>query len=133
MSNLGGIQNIVQAYRDEVRKAEAQLELDLAWDVKDNKKGFYKYIGDKRKTRENVGPLLNEMGDLVTLNMEKAELLNAFFASVFTSKTELQESQVPENRGKGWSKQVVPLVEEDQVRGYLSKLDKSMGPDGMHP
>ncbi|KFV81143.1 RNA-directed DNA polymerase from mobile element jockey, partial [Struthio camelus australis] len=28
-----------------------------------------------------------------------------------------------------------PLIEEDQVRDYLSKLDthKSMGPDGMHP
>ncbi|GAB0209103.1 mitochondrial enolase superfamily member 1 [Grus japonensis] len=42
-------------------------------DVKDNKKGFYKYIGDKRKTRENVGLLLNEMGNLVTQDMEKAE------------------------------------------------------------
>ena len=39
------------------------MELNLARDVKDNKKCFYKYIGDKRKTRENVGPLMNEMGD----------------------------------------------------------------------
>ena len=47
----------------------------------------------------------------------------------------LQESQVPEIRGKGLSKEDVALVEEDQVREYLSKLDipKSMGPDGMPP
>lgn len=36
---------------------------------------------------ENVGPLLSEMGDLVTQlqGMEKAEFLNAVFAKVFTN------------------------------------------------
>ncbi|KAK4811992.1 hypothetical protein QYF61_022988 [Mycteria americana] len=102
--------------------SEEYLELDLARDVKDNKKGFFKYIGDKRKARENVGLLLNKAGDLVTQDMEKAEC-------------HLCASQVPETRGEGWSKEDVPLVEEDQVREYLSKLNihKSVGPDGMHP
>ena len=38
-------------------------------------------------------------------------------------------------RAKGWSKEDGPLVEANQVREYLSKRDiqKSMGPDGMHP
>ncbi|KAK4829698.1 hypothetical protein QYF61_006073, partial [Mycteria americana] len=37
--------------------------------------------------------------------------------------------------GEVWSKEDVPLVEKDQIREYLSKLviDKSMGPDGVHP
>lgn len=36
---------------------------------------------------------------------------------------------------KGWSKEDAPLVEEDQVRKYLSILDsqKFMCSDGMHP
>ncbi|KAK4806997.1 hypothetical protein QYF61_000326 [Mycteria americana] len=38
-------------------------------------------------------------------------------------KTSLQESQAPEARGKVWSKEDVPLVEEDLVREYLSKPD----------
>lgn len=44
-----------------------------------NNKGFYKYASDKRKTRENVDPSLKEVEDLVTKNMKKAEVLNAFF------------------------------------------------------
>jgi len=39
----------------------------------DNKKSFCKYMGDKGKTRENVGPLLNKWGDLITQDMEKTE------------------------------------------------------------
>jgi len=41
-------------------------------------------------------------------------------------------------RLKGWSKEDskedVPLVEENEVREYLSKIDfhKPIGPDGMH-
>lgn len=69
------------------------------------------------------------MGDLVTQDMEKAA-----FALVFTSKINLQESQVPKTRGKAWNKEDATLVEEDQVRKHLSKVDihKSMCPDG-HP
>ena len=83
-------------------------------------KGFYKYTEDKKNIRENIGLLVNEMGDLVTQDMGKAEVLNAFFASVFCSKTSLQESQAPEIRMKGWNKKDLSLVEEDHVREYLA-------------
>lgn len=68
MGNLGRIQRycLSLSFFDTVVKDKAQMELNLARDFKDNKKGFYKYIGDKKKTRENMQLLLNETGDLVT-------------------------------------------------------------------
>ena len=84
---------------DRVRKAKADLELNLAKDVKGNRKGFYKYINSKRKTRENMDLLLNGAAELVANEMPKAKVLSAFFASVFTSKTGLQEAQTPQTRG----------------------------------
>jgi len=77
----------VRACRDTTRKAKAHLVSKLARDVKNNKKGFFEYISSKRKARDNVGRLLNEAGVLVTQDAEKVELLNAFFASVFSAKT----------------------------------------------
>ncbi|PKU31816.1 rna-directed dna polymerase from mobile element jockey-like [Limosa lapponica baueri] len=135
VGTFGKVKGKTSVKRDETRKAKASLELKLARDVKVNKKGFFfKYIGGKRKTRENVGLLLNEMGAMVTEDAEKAELLNAFFASVFTVQASPQEPQTLEETETVWTKEDFPLVEEDQVRERLSKLDicKSMGPDGMH-
>ena len=126
---------IVQTARDQVRKAKALIELNLARDVKGNKKSFYRYISDKRKTRENVGPLQKEMVDLVTCDMEKAEVLSNFFASGFTGKCSSHTAQVAEGKGRDWENEEPPTVGEDQVRDHLRnlKVHKSMGPDEMHP
>jgi len=47
-----------------------------------------------------VGPPHKEMGDLVTCDMEKAEVLNNIFASVFTSKCSSHTIQVTEGKGR---------------------------------
>lgn len=61
-------------------------------DVKGNKKGFCKCRKGKRKTKENMGLVLHEAGDLVTQDVEKAVAMNATFASVYIRHTSLQVS-----------------------------------------
>jgi len=73
----------VQTCRYETRKAKAQMELNLVMDVKKNKQGFFMGISWKRQAKESVPPLVNEKGQLATADMEKYEVLNEFFASVF--------------------------------------------------
>lgn len=62
------------------------IELILVTTIKDNKKSFYRYVNDKRKNRENLSPLCKDGGELVTWDVEKAEILNNIFTSVFTNK-----------------------------------------------
>uniref|UniRef100_A0A8C3BA48 Reverse transcriptase domain-containing protein n=1 Tax=Cairina moschata TaxID=8855 RepID=A0A8C3BA48_CAIMO len=126
---------VVRACRDAKRKAKAHLEMRLAKEIKDNKKGFFKYVNSKRKTRDNVGPLLNKGGVLVTGDAEKAEILNAFFASVFASRTLLQDSLPLAIGQRVWKMEGSPLEDVGVVRERLSGLNthKSMGPNGMHP
>ena len=100
-------------------------------EVKGNKKGFYKYISSKRKSRENTGLLLNVAGDVMTKDMEKAETLHALFASIFTGMTDLQESQARETSGKDRSKDNLPSVEKDQVREHLKNWTCSSPQDVM--
>lgn len=53
--------------------------------MEDNKKGVFKCVSNRRKTRENAGLLLNAV-----------EQLNNSFASVFSAKTAFWESQTLE-------------------------------------
>ena len=54
----------VRGCRDRIRKAMAQMELNLVRDVKDSKKGFYRYIGRRRQAKESVPPLMKGNGFL---------------------------------------------------------------------
>ncbi|KAK4811145.1 LOW QUALITY PROTEIN: hypothetical protein QYF61_019776 [Mycteria americana] len=119
-----------QECTDGIRKAKAQLELSLARDAKNNKKGFYRYVGQKRKIKENVPPLVNKTGELVTTDMEKAEVLNNFLPQ-FSMVISLPTSLKPLNLRAGTG----GTVGEDQVQDHLRNLNmhKSMAPNEMHP
>ncbi|CAM5076581.1 unnamed protein product [Eretmochelys imbricata] len=84
-----------------------------------------------RRNQGKCRPLLNEGGNLVTEDVEKANVLNAFFASVFMNKV---SSQTTALGSTAWGGGGQPSVKEEVVRDYLEKLDehKSMGPDALH-
>ena len=70
--------------RDGIRKAKACLEINLARNAKKNKKGFYRYLNQKRKVQEGIPPLVSNKGRLVTTDKEKVEVLNNFFVLAFS-------------------------------------------------
>jgi len=69
--------NAASLCMDGVRKAKAQLELDLASGTK--KKCFYRYISWKRKDQEGAPSLVSNRGRWVTADKEKADVFNNFF------------------------------------------------------
>ncbi|KAJ7396274.1 hypothetical protein BTVI_146814 [Pitangus sulphuratus] len=107
---------IGQDARDKVREAKVELELSLAKDIKDNGKGFYRYVAKKRNTRYKVGLLQKEMGNLANLDKEKAEVLNDFYASAFDGKCSTHAIQVRKGKCRNWENEdSKPTVGEDLV------------------
>jgi len=83
----------------------------LARDVKNNKKGFYRYISRRRQAKKSVSPLINEGGEQASSDMEKAEVLNKFFALVFTGvQAPPHVCQDPELLGVGERRGFSPTV-----------------------
>jgi len=68
------------------RKLERQKDptlIQLSHFSKRQKKFFYKYINSKRRAKENLRPLVDVVGNVITEDKEKTEVLTAFFTSVF--------------------------------------------------
>ena len=124
---------LVRSCRDQTRKAKAATELQLASGIKDNKKSFFRYVGSRRKSKGNIGPLLNQMGQLTTDAQEKANELNGYFASVFHQSH--GTSMPAMGQGDPGDGDPLPSINADLVKEHLEKLDtfKSAGPDNLHP
>ncbi|RMC05281.1 hypothetical protein DUI87_18468 [Hirundo rustica rustica] len=78
----------------------------------------------------------SEGGNVVTADEEKAEVLNAFFSSVFSGKTTCLQDNCCLVLVDGANEQnSSPIIQEEAVKELVRCLDthKSMGPDGIHP
>lgn len=62
-------------------------------------------------------------GDLLRMNTEKVEVLNAFFASSFIGKIGCQEFQGPKTSKEIWSKEDLLSVKEYTIRECLNQMD----------
>ena len=96
----------------------------------------YKHVNNKKRTKGNLHPLLDAEMNIATKHEEKAEVLNAFFSSVFNSQTGYSQGSQPsvlEDRDGEQNKP--PIIQEEALKGLLCHLDthKSMGADGIHP
>ena len=62
------------------------FERNLAMNVKQNPKAFWRYCKSKLKNRSKLGDLKTSDGSLTSDDVTKAELLNQYFVSVFTNE-----------------------------------------------
>ena len=111
-------------------------ERDISFNAKTNNKAFWKYINSKTKSTSGIAGLhanhLDVNSILVDNNKEKANILNTYFASVYTEEP---NGEIPTIPTRSLVNQEGVIITENAVKKLLIELDvnKSPGPDGIHP
>ena len=113
------------------KKAKAAYERKLADEAKDNQKPIWSYIKAKMCTRTGISDLSKDDGTTATTDKEKAEVLNNFFQSVFTSEPDDDLPTPPIYNFKTELNDIE--ITEQEVRKLLKglKTNKSAGMDGI--
>ena len=115
------------------RIAKKKFEKSVIQNVKVDPKGFWGYVREKTKSKIMVSDLKDSEGEMVSGDLEKADLLNTFFASVFVNEP---PGQLPLFDIRYHGRPVTSLKTEIQVLTKQLKnlnVSKAMGPDGCHP
>ena len=123
--------------RSMTRKLQRDLEKDVSKQAKTNPKKFWNYVKRKMKTSTGVSDLVirteGSKEILTRNNQQKAQTLSDFFGSVFTREP---DTEIPVLEDISVDSQLDNLeVTKEEVIQKLRKLkiDKSPGPDAMHP
>ena len=109
------------------------FEKDLARNVKSDPKAFWRYCNTKLKNKPRIGDIKANDGTKTQCDLAKADILNTYFASVFThEKVEYMPSLEPKHHGSPLSDVDITA---DIVKKKLTKLNpnKAPGPDKIHP
>ena len=128
--NLGRYKSLEKEVTVKIRKAKRNQEKKLANPGKNNARTFASYIKSKTKAVIGIGPIRMPDGTLATEDKDMAELLNNFFASVFTVSTGLNLPRLDRETEAELSSVVFT---KEQVLRKIRKLKENSagGPDRM--
>ena len=106
-----------------------QKEKIISMDVKKNPKAFWKYISVKTKTRSGITVLHcdpnHESSRLTNNDSHKANLLNEYFASVFTNEP---HGNIPILETRTEKEMEYNIISDDEIALLLKNMDGNKSP-----
>ena len=120
--------------KKEIKKAKKRHERKIGEECKNNPKMFWKYVQEQNKTKQGISALKDEDGNLKTTDKEKADILNDYFASVYTTDGKDIPNLDECSKSNGISIDSIRITPE-AIENKLKNLDpnKAQGPDNIPP
>src|SRR5271163_986838 len=136
-NNLKKYRTKLKNSREQVRWAKRNFERKLAENIKNDSKSFYAYVRSKQRTKDKVGPLKDDGGNVIVEDGIAANILNDYFSSVFTiedcTNIPVPEKLFKENLANEGLLQLDITAEMVENKLEKLKVNKCPGLDGMHP
>ena len=136
-----------------IKRAKKDYEKKLSEECKKNPKVLFQYANFKNKAKSNIIRLKDENGDFVTKDIDNANILNNYFASVYTDEDDAPELILNAASNWLWGEDDTEdpfehnqpteiahnlsdiIIKEDDIIDLLKGLDpfKSSSPDCIYP
>lgn len=117
-----------------VRFSKKKFQKGVAECAKKSPKSFWAYVKDQTKSKGTIGDLVDNDGHVCTDDVDKAHVLNNFFATVFTREG---DEEIPTFTPKVQREESIGdiVIDKANVEKLIKQLDasKSCGPDNCHP
>ena len=118
--------------KKKIRQAKRLYEKKLAKGIRHDKKSFFRYVNSKLTVRPEIHEMKNENGVLVDTDQDIANVMVKYFNSVYTNPS---NDAMPDMNDKFETEISNIEISREDVQKRLEKLNvnKSCGPDNMHP
>ena len=127
------LRNIV---RKITRNISKNIQLNIAKSCKSNPKKFWQYVNSRTCSRPGVSDLkFNNGSSVITItdDVDKAETFSNYFANIYTSESNLNYLELPQVMPNNFMPEILLTESEVAVKLSQLKIDKSPGPDLLHP
>ena len=118
--------------KKKTRKARRKYEMKIAVESKTNKRAFFRYVNSKLTVRPEITAMKNKQGVLIEEDTEMTNVIGNYFKEVFAdeSNDEMPEMDIQCDRQIGEVQ-----ICRASLQKILEKLkvNKSCGPDNLHP
>lgn len=119
----------------EIRVAKREYETRLADKIKEDPKSFYAYVRSRSKVKVKIGPIKDNLGQVVSEDSEMVNIFNEYFSSVFTKEDLINIPKVDNsivNNKNCYLEDIV--INKNKIARALStlKINKAAGVDGVH-
>ena len=126
--------NVLAKKKKEIEKSIRLSQVNLANNSKDFKE-FFKYFSNISKSKTKIGPLTKD-GILAESDLEKAEILNSHFSSVFIEENlnHIPQYDLPPTKYISYPFKDF-IISEEEAEYHINHLtdNKSPDPDEIHP
>ena len=124
--------NRAKLFKKRARQAKRLYEKRLAKGVRHNKRSFFRYVNSKLTVRPEITEIQNENGKLIDTDKGISNLMVNYFNSVHKP---VSNEEMPEMNAMFETEISNMEISREEIQEKLEKLkvNKSCGPDNIHP
>ena len=125
--------NHADIFKKRARQAKRLYEKGLSKGARQNRKAFFRYVNSKLTVRPEITEIQNENGELVDMDDGICEIIGKYFNSVHEAPS--NDEEMPDMNAMYETEISSMVVLRKHVQDKLEKLkiNKSCGPDNIHP